>query len=538
MDIQFSSAFDDEHMQDVNKAIGTGIGVAGLVPGAGQIAFAAGALFFLHTKVIEGTARLLPSHFVDGDFELAKRTYLEDEPGPDHWQNAWVKAASDGWTVDQTIMSALLQLFGGAGAYDDYINGFLKESSLTRDVADFVGTTLMQEAVNATDGSDVLTIPADTTPRDTIDEEQWSRQEIYGDAVAFTDHRTYAPRAVGEARVYVGTAGDEFPGSNYDMEKKSVEVKQIDVDVTPPDASARPGEVRTFEVVVARAWNPDVALDVSAGQATVVGTPSDSVSTVEVAMPADRSLFPVFLTAEATSDTGARAYSDERRVGQADVLLSGTIRVTPYQLCLEYGESQQFTATVAGLDDESVTWSASGGSIGADGVFTAPSSDGDVTVTATSQVDSEVTGSALVMVREDCRSWWVVRGFGFAETGTDVEPDFPDDGPITVHLGDGVQNPDAAVVSLNFHHPEIHPDVPPGQAFVVASFLEDGTIIGLPALCPDTRYGTDIGYCIVRSIEETEERVTVHVSGPAAWNDGDQVLKGFLDVTFSYRKPQ
>lgn len=46
-----------------------------------------------------------------------------------------------------------------------------------------------------------------------------------------------------------------------------------------------------------------------------------------------------------------------------------------------------------------VTWSASGGTINASGLFTAPAAAGSVTITATSSKDSSVTGSTSVMVQ-------------------------------------------------------------------------------------------------------------------------------------------
>jgi acid phosphatase len=58
----------------------------------------------------------------------------------------------------------------------------------------------------------------------------------------------------------------------------------------------------------------------------------------------------------------------------------------------------QCSATVQGLSNSSVTWSATGGSINAGGLFTAPSSGGVVKILATSAENSSLTGAANVTV--------------------------------------------------------------------------------------------------------------------------------------------
>jgi hypothetical protein len=63
--------------------------------------------------------------------------------------------------------------------------------------------------------------------------------------------------------------------------------------------------------------------------------------------------------------------------------------------------TSQCDATVKGLGSYSsaVTWSASGGTVGASGILTAPSTGGTVTVTATSKQDPPKSGTASVTVQ-------------------------------------------------------------------------------------------------------------------------------------------
>jgi hypothetical protein len=62
------------------------------------------------------------------------------------------------------------------------------------------------------------------------------------------------------------------------------------------------------------------------------------------------------------------------------------------------GGTQQFTATVTGSTNTSVTWSATGGTVTTAGLYTAPSTPGTYTVTAKSVADTTKTASATVTV--------------------------------------------------------------------------------------------------------------------------------------------
>lgn len=68
-----------------------------------------------------------------------------------------------------------------------------------------------------------------------------------------------------------------------------------------------------------------------------------------------------------------------------------TISVSNTQVVV--GQSIQFSATVYGISNQSVTWSASAGTISATGLFTAPATPQSVTITATSTQNSGYTAS-------------------------------------------------------------------------------------------------------------------------------------------------
>ena len=79
------------------------------------------------------------------------------------------------------------------------------------------------------------------------------------------------------------------------------------------------------------------------------------------------------------------------------------VTVSPSSPSVAGGASQTFTATVAGTNSpaQTVTWTASAGSITSGGVFTAPASTASaqtITITARSTVDTTKTGAATVTV--------------------------------------------------------------------------------------------------------------------------------------------
>src|SRR6185437_4678105 len=66
---------------------------------------------------------------------------------------------------------------------------------------------------------------------------------------------------------------------------------------------------------------------------------------------------------------------------------SVVVTIQPVTASLSPGGTQQFTATVTGSADTVVTWSASGGTISAAGLYTAPQASGSYVVRATSAAD-------------------------------------------------------------------------------------------------------------------------------------------------------
>lgn len=72
--------------------------------------------------------------------------------------------------------------------------------------------------------------------------------------------------------------------------------------------------------------------------------------------------------------------------------------VTPGTASVQPGQTARFSATVVGATNNTVQWKATGGTIDANGTYTAGSNPGTYTITAISQADPHVTATAAVTI--------------------------------------------------------------------------------------------------------------------------------------------
>ena len=72
--------------------------------------------------------------------------------------------------------------------------------------------------------------------------------------------------------------------------------------------------------------------------------------------------------------------------------------VTPTSKSVQPGQSAQFSATVVGTTNNAVNWKATGGTIDANGIYTAGSNPGTYTITAVSQANPQVVTTATVTI--------------------------------------------------------------------------------------------------------------------------------------------
>jgi len=255
-----------------------------------------------------------------------------------------------------------------------------------------------------------------------ISDEEWSQQEIL-DAdhapVVLTEHGIYEVRDVGEAFLRVGSRQGRFgmlpPGSVGAT--RSIQILPIEVLVEPSDVLAEPGGSYLFFSTVRNATDPSLDWTITPDQVHTViglgvGRPNADVTTS--ANPAE---LPARLRATSAASGGLRGRPDAPpRYGEA-LIHTGKFAVVPGSACVPFGQRLQFeievevpplifnslTGAALATADPPVTWSATAGSINAEGLFTAPATEQTVTITATRLGQQE---TATVWVSNSCTCWY------------------------------------------------------------------------------------------------------------------------------------
>lgn len=123
---------------------------------------------------------------------------------------------------------------------------------------------------------------------------------------------------------------------------------------------------------------------------------TNTASGVATTYTAPASIGTFTVTATSVEDGTKKATATVKTYNPATL----SVAVTPGSKTLLTAGTQTFSATVTGAPSNAVAWSASGGSITAGGVYTAPAAAGTYTITATAPYPTGAnTGTAAVTVR-------------------------------------------------------------------------------------------------------------------------------------------
>ncbi len=160
---------------------------------------------------------------------------------------------------------------------------------------------------------------------------------------------------------------------------------QVSISVSPTTASLQTGGQQQFTATVGGTTNTAVTWAASAGTITSGG---------QYTAPSSAGTYTVTATSAADTSKSASAVVTVSQPVQV------SISVSPITASLQTGGQQQFTATMGGTTNTAVTWAASGGTVTSGGQYTAPSSAGTYTVTATSAADKSKSASAVVTVSQ------------------------------------------------------------------------------------------------------------------------------------------
>jgi len=168
----------------------------------------------------------------------------------------------------------------------------------------------------------------------------------------------------------------------------------------PQDRSVVVGQTATFRVVAS--GTAPLSYQWKKSGNAISGATSDSYATSATTSTDNGATFSVTVT----NSTG-HADSNSATLTVTTVAAVSVV-ISPTSASVASGGTQQFTATVTGSSNTSVTWSvqeSGGGTVSTSGLYTAPSSPGTYHVTATSVADNSKSAAAEVTVGATTSAW-------------------------------------------------------------------------------------------------------------------------------------
>lgn len=185
------------------------------------------------------------------------------------------------------------------------------------------------------------------------------------------------------------------------------------VTLTPSSASMTTKKTQQFTVntPVTYTLSPNLGSIDSNGLYTAPNTLASSPTTVT-------------LTATSTGDSNNKASA-------TITITDPAVSISPTSSYLLQGQTAQFTASVTGSPDNTVTWSVSGpGSIDQNGLYTAPASvttHSTATVTATLDYDGTTVGTAMVTLDTASMTFTLTNGNDIGRLPKQKAGSWPDD---------------------------------------------------------------------------------------------------------------
>src|SRR5690625_1328826 len=360
----------------------------------------------------DAAIHMLPAEFSEIDFDYEKAHYFEDEEDlSGYWDNVHVTARGKEWNMDGRILEQVIGRATG-GISKRFISRHGAEQAAAA-AAEFLTETFSSGASAAitahqSGGGFINIPPCDFGPVDISDPEFHDAEFFLPSRPAqIVDDREFEIFTTGRARLVVRARAEMFGGETI-MKSQPVEAAPIEISIEPPDADGDPGFTAVFTVTVENAQDPsiDVSLQPTGAHELSVEQIGSNIYEVTVATSTEREDFPALLRVESTSTTGLRAKPDAPpRVETARIGSDGGLSLTPRSICLEPGEKFQFEAEVHDFDNKDIVWDATGGTISASGLFTAPDTPGKIDVRAAAAADRARTAVSKVTVAETCQCW-------------------------------------------------------------------------------------------------------------------------------------
>lgn len=416
----------DGPRRDVLDKIGTVTTVGGFIPAAGWVIAAGGAAFVALETYLNGTAGLYPSSLSALETEINLPAFPEDFTIDGSWTTVTVTAQSTGWTADADIARTVLSTMSTATSG---LAGVKVADGLALDVSLYLRDNAVNGIVSETaqDGG-LLTFCPQSWQVD-VTGEPWSRgRAVLSRFEVDSALRNYRPTETGlnlpvddTLRVEVDPAA--FAGESA-WQDHTITVKPIRLSAPAVVEIAEPGDEIELQASVTNATNPELSWEAGQGgwrgdaRLIEAGAILDVPAVWERthATPSSTSDFPYLITLEATASTGLRADGEPPRRAVVEVRLKELV-IEPDPGGVLVNRSIQFVARGADGNVADVTWSATGGTIDANGVYTAGKRPGTYTVTAVSKIDLNIRATATVIVGEaDCiAGTWRLRSQDFLD---------------------------------------------------------------------------------------------------------------------------
>jgi hypothetical protein len=228
-----------------------------------------------------------------------------------------------------------------------------------------------------------------------LPEDIWSRAKKVSDVLS-TYRKMYSPAAgspligAGDpqdgAGGNIGAVGNGEPADQFGKFGSGSTPPQVSVSLVPANVTVQAGATQQFAATVTGASNTAVTWTATGGTVSASGLYTAG---------ATAGSFAVKATSVQDSTANASAtITIQIPSGPPPVSVS----ISPVSATVLPNGTQQFTATVTGASNNAVTWTATGGTISSTGLYTAASSAGSFTVTATSVQDPSKSAGAAVTI--------------------------------------------------------------------------------------------------------------------------------------------
>lgn len=395
--------------RDVLDKIGTVTTVAGFIPEVGFVAAGGGAAFIALETYLNATAGMYPSALTALEAAIDTLVFPEDFTVAGAWFDVTVTARSRGWSADADVARTVLAVMSASTSGVAGLEGadglaldaslYLRDNTANRFVADQGG---------------VITFCAQTWNVDVTGVEWSSGEAVLDRFEVDSTARVYRPVETGlnlpvddTLRISVDPA--KFAGKRV-WQDHEITVMPILLSAESVIEVAEPGEEFDVQVAVTNATDPALAWDPGNGgwrgdarlieAGAIVDVPAVWERTHVTPNAVDR--FPYLIAVEPTTSTGLRADGEPPRRHVVEVRLAELV-IEPDPGSVLVNGTIAFVARGADGLVADVTWSATGGTIGPDGVYVAGNRPGTYQVTAVSVDDPNITATATVVVTEaDC----------------------------------------------------------------------------------------------------------------------------------------